>query len=545
MKPRIGPNRRRSARTVAAVITGVLITSGCVDAQDAGSPSRGWRTAACALPHRWVERIDRGWRPTPANANDLVVVLDPASSHSGPQDYLQEVPLIFYGPRYISRRGPVTLPREVTLADVVPTYARLVGHQMQDLQGRALTEIIRPDAEPPKLIVTIVIDGGGWNALHTHPDAWPFIEELMTTGASVEDAIVGSSPSVTSSTHTTLATGVFPKQHGVTALRIRTDQGDIVAAFARELDHLGPEVVPGRNLKAPTFAESWDLASENEAEVAMLASFNYALGMIGRGAGLEGGDHDVLALGETGRWVTNDDLYRLPSYLRHPHADMDPEIAELDASDGEIDGSWDGYDMERLDATPAFSAWETRSIISMLERERFGQDAVTDLFFINYKAPDQAAHRWTVESEQERLAIASVDAGIRRVKQKLDEVYGNGYLILLTADHGQTELRPDLVTLNPEKVIRDVQAALSHEDDPRLIEKTASTTYFLSERALEVAGRSPEDVATFLSNYRFRDYTAGGRQDLKGAQIDPDGFVFEAVFPGIALPGLVECSRPT
>ena len=536
-----GERLARERWTRVAILV-VLILAGCTEvASDEGE--RGWREAACAMPHEWAVRVDRGWRPTAATRQDLIAILDPPSSHSGPQDHLQEVPLIFYGPRYLRERGSVELPREVTLADVVPTYARLMRHEFPHVQGKAIGEILNPEADPPRLIVTIVIDGGGWNALHAHEGVWPTIESLAREGASVEHVVVGSSPSVTSATHTTLATGVFPKTHGVTALQVRADDGQIVPAFAREFDHLGPDVTPDRNLKAPTLAETWDVASGNEAEIAMVASFNYALGMIGRGALFDGGDQDILALGEPGIWETDPQNYRLPRYLEAPAAGIEPEKDALDASDGKRDGTWNGYDMSRLDATPAFSRWEARTITTMLEREPLGHDEITDLLYVNFKAPDQAAHQWTLESEQERLAIESVDQGIAQVKETLDRLHGDGYLMLITADHGQTEASSKRVTLIQGKVVRDVQAALAAGQEDSLIEKTASTTYFLDEEALEEAGRTREEVADFLSAYRYSDYTKGGPQLPSRVDVSPNDYVFKAVFPGTALPQVLECTR--
>ena len=122
-----------------------------------------------------MERIQRGYYG-PRSGQIAVLPRTPiyfASggsgwSHSGPWPYLQRVPLVFYGPGVIERRGEVARP--VEMADVAPTLARLLRGSIQSADGRPLAEVASLDARalgraPPRVIVTVVWDGGGWNTL--------------------------------------------------------------------------------------------------------------------------------------------------------------------------------------------------------------------------------------------------------------------------------------------------------------------------------------------------------------------------------------------
>ena len=80
------------------------------------------------------------------------------ASHSGPYDFLQEVPLIFYGPGFIRNTGDLEVDREVTLADVAPTFARLMGFEFSTESARPLEEILRPTDKRPKVIFTAMVD---------------------------------------------------------------------------------------------------------------------------------------------------------------------------------------------------------------------------------------------------------------------------------------------------------------------------------------------------------------------------------------------------
>ena len=87
---------------------------------------------ACDLPRDNLLRMWRGYDPQ-ATEDIMVVPREPnywgtydRVSHTGPWDYVQRVPLVFYGPGRISALGaPLKVHANVT--DVYPTIAELVG----------------------------------------------------------------------------------------------------------------------------------------------------------------------------------------------------------------------------------------------------------------------------------------------------------------------------------------------------------------------------------------------------------------------------------
>ncbi|MDQ5816324.1 MAG: hypothetical protein M3516_08550, partial [Actinomycetota bacterium] len=79
---------------------------------------------ACRLPLEQLIRIRRGYF-RPRSEDVLIVPQYPnyagsfdVPNHSGPWRYLQEVPLVLYGPKQIARSGRIETP--ATLADVYP-----------------------------------------------------------------------------------------------------------------------------------------------------------------------------------------------------------------------------------------------------------------------------------------------------------------------------------------------------------------------------------------------------------------------------------------
>lgn len=523
--------------------------------QEARSPILKDRDAymatACELPTQWVRLIDRGLRSA-TDSHDLVVQLPPQNSmggftsmHSGPFGFLQDVPLVFYGPGHVPAQGHVRLRSEVTLADVAPTFGWLLGFDFPS-HGRPLKSVLERGERAPKLIMTVVIDGGGWNALERWPDAWPNLARMIEEGVNLEGAIVGSSPSVTPASHATLSTGVFPKDHGVTAIQNRHGDGSIVGSFTRTPGELGPDVRPRLNLRSPTFADLWDIETGNEAEVGMLSYFNYPLAMLGQGSAWPGGDDDVLGLQEDMQWKTTPAFYSLPRYAMSISPRDD--IAALDRQDGRVDEQWMGHLIdEKLDATPALARWINRTTKAILLNEEFGSDEITDLFFINYKTPDRVGHRWGMDTPEQRAAISSVDDALGDLIDFMDRHVGSeGYVLLVTADHGQRPLSEvrDGWSINGEKLLADVNAAFDKTDDGRgIIEATSPTLFFLDEEQLAKNDVHAEDVASFLSNYTISDNVSSQADIPQGLRSRKKERVFSAVFPSRNVDEVLSCAE--
>ncbi|MDF2753824.1 MAG: hypothetical protein K0S82_2207, partial [Gaiellaceae bacterium] len=154
----------------------------------------------CAIPPVLLERTLHGHREDRAGEIQLLTrepdfVGHAGLPHSGPWDYVGQVPLLWYGPGYVPATGPID--RRVTLADLAPTQAELLGFDFDAPDGEPLLDALVPREdrpEPPALMVVLVWDGAGNNVLAEHPDAWPNLRALMDEGVWYTRAEVGSSP---------------------------------------------------------------------------------------------------------------------------------------------------------------------------------------------------------------------------------------------------------------------------------------------------------------------------------------------------------------
>ena len=528
----------------AAVIAALVIAASFLRLFDREGTLPSFRAQACSLPANYLERTQRGFFE-PRSGQISLLPRYPAYmasgaggwSHSGPWPYLQDVPLVFYGPGVIQQAGDVDTP--ATLADVAPTAMRLLRASYQTEDGEPLDEVARFTGkflrrQPPRLIVTIVLDGGGWNTLRQWPDSWPNLQRLMTTGISYTAATVGSNPSVTPAVHTTLGTGMFPHTHGITGVPVRDETGEVVDAFL--------EGESSRFIQVPTVAELWDEQNDNDALVGMVGYEPWHLGMIGRGAEVEGGDkdHAVWLDVETNEWITNPDHYSLPESISATRG-LEEDLAALDAADGEQDDAWGKHeilgDRSRWEETPAFIDYHGRVMQNLIEQEGYGDDRVTDLLFTNFKQIDRVGHYFNMASDEVRESLEKTDEVIGEFIKFLDDEVGRGkWVTVVTADHGQ---QPDASAIDgygidPREIETDIKAEFGD-----VVRAVWPTEVFLIDDAMERNDVTVEEVARFLGDYRLADNTQ--RPDmLVGGQgrFDSQDRIFSMAIPAALLPSI-------
>jgi predicted AlkP superfamily pyrophosphatase or phosphodiesterase len=452
--------------------------------------------------------------------------------HSGPWDYLARVPLVLYGPGRIAS-GTINAP--ATMADLAPTSARLIGFEgFPSRDGRVLDEALLAQPEPPRVIVTIVWDGGGWNVLNEHPDAWPFLKRLMARSATFPNMTIGSSPSVTPPIHTTLGTGAWPRRHGIPALNIRTEEGE----FVDPLLFLDP-----RRIRVSTLADAYDAAHGNAPKVGMLASSNWHLGMIGHGSSAPGGDDDeVVMLREDGSLETNPEIYSLPG-IDDP-ARLEGFTRALDTSDGSSDDEWEGHPLDDplvRYATPAHVRYQQLLLEEMLGTGEYGRDVQADLMYVNFKSTDDAGHRWGMTSSETAATLRAMDSALGRLIRYLDsEVGRDEYVMMLTADHGQTPYPEESGgwPVAGGQLKDDVNDEFDRTDNGvDLVDRVVSAGLYVRPDELEDAGGSLAEIAEWVSGYPAQENLLQGQslpEGWEGRGFEP---LFDAVLVGRKLAG--------
>ena len=539
---------RRPALSRSAYLAGgafalalVVVAASLFGLFDKNEPLPSFKEQACSLPPAWLDRTEKGYFE-PRSGQISILPRTPAYmasggggwSHSGPWSYLVDVPLVFYGPGLVEARGEIDTP--ATTADIAPTLMTML-HGFYRTEGSALEEVAQFSGSSlkrpiPKLVVVIVLDGGGWNVLDQWPDDWPNLARMMEEGVSYVNATVGSSPSVTPAVHTTLGTGAFPHTHGITGVPMRDEEGEVVDAFLKGES--------SRFIQVPTLAERWDDQNQQKAEIAMVGYEPWHLGMIGKGAERPGADHDdaVWLDIETNEWITNPSHYTLPDSIAETEG-LEEYVQELDAADGEVDDSWGERpilgDVDRLEETPAFIKFHTDAMLNMIEDEGYGDDNITDFVFTNYKQIDRIGHYFNMKSEEVHQSLIETDAQLGNIVDFLDEKVGHGkYAVVVTADHGQ---QPDAADIGGYGIDpREVESDIDDEFGP-ITRAVWPTEVFLLEDKMEEFDVSVEEVARFLGDYRLADNTQRPDMVIGGAgDLGPDTRIFEMAIPAAMLP---------
>jgi Type I phosphodiesterase / nucleotide pyrophosphatase len=545
------PTRTGSPRLVRGLFPPV--TKSPADAPE------GWKQAACELPLEYVRRIRRGYYP--GRSPEIVLVPRAPNyigsfasmSHSGPWGYVQHVPLVFYGPGYIRDRGELSVPREVTVADLAPTVARLLGTPFpKERPGRPIEGVLVPKQRrptPPKVIVNVVWDGGGSVVLDTWPGAWPHLEKLASGGTSVTGVISGSSPSVTPAIHANIGTGAFPKEHGITNIPIRHS----------------PEVVGGsilrgdpKLLELPTLADLYDQAVGNRAQIGFLAFKFFHLGMMGHGASLPGGDKDIAVVAakergdrvtSPGRFLTNRAYYSMPSYVtRIPGFEKDR--ITTDVADGRRDFKWLGHidlrDTNNVRHSPVWSLYQSRIVTTIMKNEGFGSDDITDLFYVNYKEIDDVGHNWNMLFPEMRDILEYSDRGLGHIVRFLNKQVGeNQWVVVMTADHGQA---PDALALGSWPISQalfrdDIARHFGIEDDNELFQGSQSSALFLDADTMAEQNITAEEIADFIINYRLGENVADGQEPPEKYMDRKNELLFSAAWPTDRMGQVWACAK--
>ncbi|MDQ3783921.1 MAG: alkaline phosphatase family protein [Actinomycetota bacterium] len=550
------PGRPALKRAVVP-LTAILLAGGCTGPParpDAGGQSdpapRGsvrdgdGAGASCSEMHQLVRRVQRGYTGRgspdvsliPRAPNYIGTSASPA--HSGPWDYLAEVPLVLYGPGYIRARGAVN--QRATMADLAPTQARLIGFDLWPRRdGRVLGgALTKRSPAPPRVVVTIVWDGGGDNVLHEHPRSWPYLRKLIERGTSFEKMTIGSSPSVTPPVHTTLGTGAFPATHGIPALKVRTKDNRYVDPF-EGLD-------PGR-IRVGTLADLYDKAEGNRPVTGAFGAIDWHLGMIGQGSNWPGGDRDpVVLLNYLADTLSNEAIYTLPA-IEDPDA-LGRYTDALDAGDGELDLQWRGHDLgdETVRyASPAHVAYQQHLLERLITAVDMGGDPIPDLLYVNFKMSDDAGHSWGMTSPETADALRAQDRALERLVRSLDRTVGERrWVLMLTADHGQMPYPHESGgwAIAGSELQADANAALDHTDNGiDLVEFVKSVGMYVRRDDLRPNDLVLEDLARWAYGYRVEDNLRQGQRIPGSYEGEPGDRLFDAALAGRRV-GAGKCS---
>jgi len=285
----------------------------------------------------------------------------------------------------------------------------------------------------------------------------------------------------------------------------------------------------------------------------MVATLSAHIMMESHGSMWGGGDKDIAvtrektdaptAGAEGVSWSLSPDMgpfYDLPDYV-NDIGDLSKWTEVLDREDGRIDGKWRENSIAQLSGgfdTPARTPYQTELVKALVRNERIGEDDVTDLLNLNYKAIDTLGHAYSADGVEMSDALEWQDRDLRDVVGFLNKEVGKGeWAMVLTADHGMMP-DPDVTgafRIGIDELTADIEATFDDDgDDEPLILKLRPTEVWLDEAEVEDNGTSDAEIAQYISGLTQQDTV---KPNLEPAP-DPNAKVFDAAFPSSILSAL-------
>ena len=215
----------------ALALRALCIGRSCAAADEPRTP-----VPFCSLPDEVRGAISRGFYE--GRSGDILAVTGPGAvttdGHSWPSARVEppRVPIVFWGAGIEPGAQIVGTPG---LEDIAPTIAGALDFVRPHPDVRAGEAIAGVVAEPEeiRLVLEIVWEGIGTREVDEGEGSWPNLVRLLDTGAGVTDAESGSLPTDPAAALTTIGTGGFPYQHGMTAGLVRNDHGRPVRPWGR------------------------------------------------------------------------------------------------------------------------------------------------------------------------------------------------------------------------------------------------------------------------------------------------------------------------
>jgi predicted AlkP superfamily pyrophosphatase or phosphodiesterase len=453
----------------------------------------------------------RALRGVRANDPNQVVVLKHLwTTHASSWDYDTDIKFVLYGPGFV--KEGVRLEK-TTLQNITPTYARLIGtNPPKGSMGRVMTEALVSTSKKPKVIFTIVMDGGGRSLYDAWPDAWPVIKSLAARGVEYMDAKVTQLETATAVSHVAIGTGGYP-------LTTRIVGNEIYDPAKKQVTQSFPDFSP-EFIMAPTLADEYGVSAGHKP-VVIGTSFQdrAAMGMVGHGAAHHPANKNHIVVlyaqpkkpawkdefpggDQEHRLMTNIDLYSFPAYLRG--RSPVPYVKELTGGSGiwmehKID------DSSNVRFTPAYVEFECDNMLMMMEREPIDRNDVTALIYMSMKPTDYAAHRWGLESLEAREALRAQDACVGKLIQKLNARVGEGnYVVTITADHGMMPM-PE-VTGGHRLSLRTLLEMIDKKFGAKISLGGGFINLWFDQAKMKEVGISNQDVAAYLRSVTAGDY---------------------------------------
>ena len=331
-----------------------------------------------------------------------------------------------------------------------------------------------------KLAVIVVVDQMRADYVDRFRGDWTGgLKRMVSDGAWFSNAAYPYLTTVTCAGHATVATGAYPRTHGViqnawwdreSGKQIACTEDDQTRPVSYGAPIEGAGESP-RRLMAPTFADTMR-ESKGARIVSVSLKARSAIMMAGHGGEAVTWLADSLEGWETSSAFAHGPRPAVQAFVTaHPiDADFDKvwmpllppgRYQETDEAPGEgPPRGWtatfphplasdsptpDAAFRARWERSPFADAYLGALAADLVQQYRLGQGASTDVLAVSFSSPDLLGHGFGPRSMEVHDMYAHLDRTIGTLLERLDALVGRGnYVVGLTADHGVTPIPEQL-----------------------------------------------------------------------------------------------------
>ena len=396
----------------------------------------------------------------------------------------------------------------------------------------------------PKLVVGIVVDQMRWDYLYRFYSRYTDggFKRLLKNGFSFENTTIPYTPTVTAAGHTCLYTGSVPAVHGVAGNEwIERNTGeymycsqDIAVQTVGSFSALGK--MSPRNMLTTTVGDELRLATNFKSRV-------YGIALKDRG-GIFPAGHTANAAywfdDSTGNWITSTYyMNALPQWVQNFNAEKRPEAflskpwnllydrliydqsvaddlpfertfpAQMSKGFPHVFTTNGGKNFTALRSTPFGNTFTLDFSKKLIENEKLGMSAQTDMLCISLSSTDYIGHRFGPQSAEVEDTYLRLDKELADFFTMLDKKIGNGeFLVFLSADHGAPQ-SPDYLKSNkvPAGSIKgfslftEINNALYAKFNVRnLLRRYIEYQFYFDAGKIDSAGLNRAEVGDYVVN---------------------------------------------
>lgn len=297
---------------------------------------------------------------------------------------------------------------------------------------------------------------------------------LLNRGAQFTSTAYPYLGTYTCAGHATIATGAFPRTHGVfqntwfdrqrgEIIPCTDDQSVTGVGYARRGDDA---FGPGR-LLIPTLADEMRRQRSSKVVTVSLKARS-AIMLAGRGADAATWLSESLDAWQTSTAYSDRPVSAVHAFLETRSIDADhgtvwqrllpaPRYREPDAGEAEAppegwtsrfphvlrgkNGRPDRQYHDQWQHSPYADEYLGRMAAALTETLRLGRPGSTDLLAVSFSSPDLVGHQFGPNSQEVRDVYARLDRTLGRLFARLDTLVGrDNYVVGLSADHGVAEI---------------------------------------------------------------------------------------------------------